>query len=172
MSIPRAVLHCKDVLQLLDRELAAPRKGVCVKQLLDVWNAVVWLWLSQDAWEVLVSPLCCAGVCHPHAQRPQFSPRGHCASLSLCLHLIRKPHQLSLCDLDSSVPCGTTNAPSLVEGSHSCCAVTYLCSRQSPPRCHHRTLPHPARSRLHRYPHPRSGNPRDRKGWAEQANTQ
>lgn len=131
-----------------------------------------WFWLSKDTWVVLFSPLSCAGVCHPHASKPQFSLCGHCASLPLCLHLIHKPHKLSLCDLDSCVPHGTINAPPPAERSHSCCAVTYLCSHQSLLHCRRRTPPHPARSRLHRYPHPQSDNPRDTEGWADQANTQ
>lgn len=47
MSIPRAVLHCKGVLQLLHRELAAPGKGVCVNQLLDV--APERQWFGSDS---------------------------------------------------------------------------------------------------------------------------
>lgn len=66
--------------------------------------------------------------------------------------------------------CCCTVSP--VESSPSCWAVTYWYSRQSRLHCHRRIPPHPARSHLHRCPHPRSGNPRDREGWAGQANTQ
>lgn len=174
VSIPIAVLHYKGVLQLLDRQLAAPRKGVCVcvckpTARCGPWNAVA---LTQQGHMIsTVVTTVCAGVCHSHEQKPQFSSCGLCASLSLCLYLFHKPHKLSLGDLDSHVPSGTTNAPPPVGRSPSCCAVTYWCSHQSRLHCRRRTPPRPARSRLHRCPHPRSGNPRNREGWADQANT-
>lgn len=83
MSIRRAVLHCKDVLQLSDRELAAPRKGVCVKQLLDVAPEMQWFGsdsarMHEKCWCHLCAVLVCAihmhkGLSfHPVAIVPPF----------------------------------------------------------------------------------------------------
>ena len=191
MSILRGfVLHCKGMLHLLARKPATPGEGVYVSQLLDLAPETQWFCtdcgrlcsvrytvLNEDAWKLLgITSVLCWCVASTRTKDLSFHtmaivhPSPHACTQST--NHASSP-EWNTCVIYTVVyPVETTNAPSLVERGCSWCAVTYLYSHPSQPHCHRRTLPHPVQSHLHRYRHPRSGNPRDRKGWAGQTNAQ
>lgn len=168
VSIPRAVLHCKGVLHLL--ETAGSPQERCVCKPAAGWPPKCSVSDSSRVQRsaVVISVLC---WCVPPTcmEASVFTLRPSCLPFP---RPALDPQTTQALLHTSSVPCDRTNAPSLGGRSPSCCAVTYLYSHQSQLHCRRRTPPHPARCHLHRYPHPRSGSPQGTKGWAGQANTQ
>lgn len=163
MSIPRAVLHCKIVLQLL--ESWQPPGKACVYKPAAGYGPLNAGALTQQ--EKCCCHLCPVLVCAIHrCERLSFLP---VATASLSLRTCATNHTSCPVWFREQCTLGTANA---TRRSQSCCADTYLYSRHSQVHCRRRTPPHPARSHLRRYPHPPSGNPWDTEGWADQANTQ
>lgn len=178
------------MLHLLTRKPAAPGEDVYVNQLLDLAPekqrvcsdcrhlcSVRCTVLSEGAWEVLgIASVLCWWVASTCTKDLSFCtvatvpPSPHACACSM--DHTSSPEGNTYVIYTAVYPVETTNAPSLVERGCSWCAVTYLYSHQSRPHCHRRTLPHPVRSHLRRYRRPQSGNPRGRKGWAGQTNTQ